>query len=110
MMSYLINFKTAKNIGENFQRKMGDSVKYSNYLDSLTLKVFEIIIGNCGDGTTAPAPAPAGTHSVKVTVLQIATLVIGAVVSVAKSLTISSLKEILMKILLKTLFRVIALL
>lgn len=69
MISYLINFKTAKNIVENLQRKTGDSIKYKNYLGSLTLEIFEIIIGDCGDGTTAPAPASARTHSVKVTVL-----------------------------------------
>lgn len=60
------------------------------HLGSLTLEIFEIIIGDGGDGTAASAPAPAGAHRVEIAVLQIATLVVGAVVPVA--VTVPSVK------------------
>ena len=77
------------------------------YLGSLTLEIFEIVISDRGDGAAAPASAPAGAHRIKVAVLQIATLVVRAVVSVAVSLTILPLIEILMKPLLEVVSRVI---
>lgn len=53
------------------------------YLSSLTLKVFEIVIGHGGDGTAAPAATPARAHRVEIPVLEIAALVVRGLVSVS---------------------------
>lgn len=71
------------------------------HLRSFALKIFKIVIGDRGDGATASASAPAGTHSVEVAVIQVATLVIGAIISV--TLAILPLMKVLMKALLQSL-------
>lgn len=66
-----------------------------NYLGPFTLEVLEIVVRDCGDGAAASAPTSARAHGVEVAVLQIATLVVGAVVSVAMlTLTVLPLVEI----------------
>jgi len=51
------------------------------------LEIFEIIIGDRGDGTAASAPTLAGAHRVEVAVLQIATLIVGAIIYVAVTIS-----------------------
>lgn len=66
------------------------------YLSSLTLKVFEIIIGHGGDGTAAPAATPARAHRVEIPVLEIAALVVRGLVSVSLLLLFLLLSHLLL--------------
>jgi len=74
-----------QNISQKFIERRQDLIVY-NYLGSLTLKIFKIIIGDRGNGTTASAPAPARAHCVEVAILQIAALIIGAIISFAMTI------------------------
>lgn len=65
------------------------------YLSSLTLKVFEIVVGHCGNGATASASTPARAHGIEISILQIAALIIGSLITITFLLSLLSLSILL---------------